>query len=287
MINLNVKVRRAVAQDHYQIANLLFHESHTHRHLDWRSVLDWLGAQNFWVLDEHGFITAAFACPEDPQDIAWIRLFTYHPHLDLREAWSALWESSQAEIFQNNPNAKVSSIVIKPWFQDVLLQSGFEQKQSIALLRLRIEKFKPFAAPQNLHIRRMKESDISFVADVDYKAFGSFWHNSFDSIRFAYAQAISATVAENELNEIIGYQLSTGNRFGAHLARLAVSPQAQGRGVASALVSHLIQNLDANQNSNLSVNTQEDNMASLALYKKLGFSKTGEYFPVLIYNRGL
>jgi ribosomal protein S18 acetylase RimI-like enzyme len=287
MINLNVKVRRAVAQDHYQIANLLFHESHTHRHLDWRSVLDWLGAQNFWVLDEHGFITAAFACPEDPTDVAWIRLFTYHPHLNLQDAWSALWEHAQPEIFQNNPNAKVSSIIIKPWFQDVLLQSGFEQKQSIALLRLRIENFKPFSVPQNLHIRRMKESDIPSVADVDYKAFGSFWHNSFDTIQFAYAQAISATVAENESNEIIGYQLSTGNRFGAHLARLAVSPQEQGRGVASALVSHLIQNLDENQNSNLSVNTQEDNVASLALYKKLGFSKTGEYFPVLIYNRGL
>jgi len=287
MIHLNVKVRRAVAQDHYQIANLLFHESHTHRHLDWRSVLDWLGAQNFWVLDEHGFITAAFACPEDPADVAWIRLFTYHPHLNLQDAWLALWEHAHPEIFQNNLNAKVSSIIIKPWFQDILLQSGFEQKQSIALLRLRIENFKPFSVPQNLHIRRMKESDISSVADVDYKAFGSFWHNSFDTIRFAYAQAISATVAENESNQIIGYQLSTGNRFGAHLARLAVSPQAQGRGVASALVSHLIQNLDANQNSNLSVNTQEDNAASLALYKKLGFSKTGEYFPVLIYNRGL
>ncbi|HRJ76027.1 MAG TPA: GNAT family N-acetyltransferase, partial [Anaerolineales bacterium] len=125
------------------------------------------------------------------------------------------------------------------------------------------------------------------VADVDFKAFGSFWHNSFDSIRFAYAQSVSATVAENESNQIIGYQLSTGNRFGAHLARLAVSPEAQGRGVASALVSHLIQNLNSNQNSNLSVNTQEDNLASLALYKKLGFSKTGEYFPVLIYNKGL
>ncbi|MFN3492474.1 MAG: GNAT family N-acetyltransferase, partial [Anaerolineales bacterium] len=73
----------------------------------------------------------------------------------------------------------------------------------------------------------------------------------------------------------------------AHLARLAVRPEAQGRGVASALVSHLIQNLNSNQNGNLSVNTQEDNFASLALYKKLGFSKTGEYFPVLIYNRGL
>jgi ribosomal protein S18 acetylase RimI-like enzyme len=287
MIHLNTKVRRAVAQDHYQIANLLFHESHTHRHLDWRSVLDWLGAQNFWVFDEHGFITAAFACPEDPQDIAWIRLFTYHPHLNLREAWSALWNIAQPEIFQTNPHAKVSAIILKSWFQEILLQSGFEQIQSIALLRLRIENFKPVNSPHNVRIRRMKESDFSFVANLDFKAFGSFWHNTLDSLHRAYSQSVYATVAENQSGEIIGYQLSTGNRLGAHLARLAVSPEAQGQGVASALVSELIQHLDSNQHGNLSVNTQEDNFASLALYKKLGFSKTGEYFPVLIYNKGL
>lgn len=287
MIRLNAKVRRVVTQDRYQIANLLFHESRTHRHLDWRSVLDWLGTQNFWALDEHGFITAAFACPEDPVNIAWIRLFTYHPHLNLQEAWSALWESAQAEIFGNNPNAKVSAIILKDWFQKILLQSGFEQKQNIVLLRLRTENFKSFFSPANFRIRRMRESDLPSVAEVDFKAFGSFWRHSLDSIRFAYAQAVWATVAENDANEIIGYQLSTGHQFGAHLARLAVSPTAQGQGVASALVSHLIQSLNANQNSDLSVNTHEDNFASLALYKKFGFSKTGEYFPVLIYNKSV
>jgi len=287
MINLNTQVRRAAAQDHYQLANLLFNESHTHRHLDWRSALEWIGSQNFWVFDEHGFISAAFACPEDPPNVAWIRLFSYHPHLQLRDAWSALWETAQAQIFQNNPSAKVSTIIIKPWFQETLLQNGFEEKQNIALLRLRIENFKPFSNSQHVHIRRMTELDLPFVADVDFKAFGAFWHNSLDSIKRAYAQSVHATIVENESGEMIAYQLSTGNRFGAHLARLAVSPEAQGRGIASALVSELIQNLNANQISNLSVNTQEDNFASLALYKKMGFTKTGEYFPVLMYEQSV
>lgn len=284
MINLNVQVRRAAAQDHYQIANLLFHESNTHRHLDWRSALEWIGSQNYWVHDEHGFITAAFACPEDPPDVAWIRLFSYHPHLNGLEAWSALWEVARAEIFQNNPYTKVSVIVLKHWFQNILLQNGFEEKQSIALLRLRIGNFKPALISNQIHIRRIKESDLSAIADVDYKAFGSFWHNTLGSLQRAYSQSIHATVAENESGEILGYQISTGNQFGAHLARLAVSPEAQGRGVASAMVSELIQKLNSNQNGNLSVNTQEDNFASLALYKKMGFTKTGEYFPVLVYS---
>jgi ribosomal protein S18 acetylase RimI-like enzyme len=85
---------------------------------------------------------------------------------------------------------------------------------------------------------------------------------------------------------MIGYQLSTQNPLGAHLARLAVRPEAQGRGVGFALVSHLIESLGAGQLNRLSVNTQADNTASLALYKKLGFVLTGERFPVLAYPIG-
>jgi ribosomal-protein-alanine N-acetyltransferase len=129
----------------------------------------------------------------------------------------------------------------------------------------------------------MTESDLPAVAQVDANAFGSFWQNTLDSLQRAYLQSVHATVAENE-SGIVGYQISTGNRFGAHLARLGVSPEAQGRGIASALVNELIQRLNQNQTDDLSVNTQEDNAASLALYKKFGFEKTGEHFPVMVHG---
>ncbi len=53
------------------------------------------------------------------------------------------------------------------------------------------------------------------------------------------------------------------------------------------LVSHLIQALGGSQLGRLSVNTQEDNSASLSLYRKLGFVRTGEHFPVLVYPIGV
>jgi len=34
----------------------------------------------------------------------------------------------------------------------------------------------------------------------------------------------------------------------------------------------------------LTVNTQSDNLASLALYEKMGFTVTGEKFPVYCYQ---
>ncbi len=282
MINLNLQVRRAVAEDHPQIAGLLLNEVNTHRHLDWRSPLEWLGSPNYWVLEEDGRITAVLACPEDPPHVAWIRVFGYSPHLSGSETWSALWETARNEITRADKQTQVAVIVVKQWFQNYLLSTGFGLKQNIILLQLTKKSIKPFTKPQGIRIRPMQDADLPAVVEMDLAAFGWFWHNTLDSIQRARSQSISATVAEDD-SGVIGYQISTGNPLGAHLARLGVRPEAQGRGVGTALVSDLIREIDMNQFTKLSVNTQADNAASLALYDKLGFVRTGEHFPVLVY----
>ncbi|MBI3362889.1 MAG: GNAT family N-acetyltransferase, partial [Chloroflexi bacterium] len=65
---------------------------------------------------------------------------------------------------------------------------------------------------------------------------------------------------------------------GAHLARLAVSPDYQGQGIAAALVADAVSYFERSHADRLTVNTQQDNYASLAVYKRLGFAPTGEMF---------
>ena len=286
MINVSLQVRRAVSQDHDQIANLIYYESYSHRHLDWHSPLEWIGSPNYWVREEDGRITAALACPEDPPHVAWIRFFGYHQFLSAPQAWHPLWEMARNEVTSANTQTYVAAIVVKQWFQSLLLSSGFELKQNIVLLELRNENIRSFSAPHGIRIRPMHDADMPDVAKVDLAAFGQFWHNTEITLQRARLQCASATVAEDD-SGVIGYQLSTKNPLGAHLARLGVKPETQGRGIGFALVSHLIHTLGASQLGRLSVNTQADNAASLALYKKLGFIHTGEYFPVLVYPIGV
>jgi len=286
MINVSLQVRRAVDRDYDQIANLTFYESNNHRHLDWHSPLEWIGSPNYWVLEEDGRITAALACPEDPPHMAWVRFFGHHQNLPGHQAWSALWEVARSEVTHANTQTYVAAIVVKQWFQTFLLSSGFELKQNIILLELMNGNIRFFSTPQGIRIRPMQDADLPAVAKVDWAAFGQFWHNTMNVLQRARSQCASATVAEDD-SGVIGYQLSTKNPLGAHLARLGVRPEAQGRGVGSALVSNLIQSLGTSQLSRLSVNTQADNAASLSLYKKLGFVRTGEHFPVLVYPIGV
>ena len=67
-------------------------------------------------------------------------------------------------------------------------------------------------------------------------------------------------------------------------ARLAVEPRLQNQHIGSALIRDLFLYSLENDIHEVTVNTQSDNQASLALYTKLGFSITGEKYPVFTYH---
>jgi ribosomal protein S18 acetylase RimI-like enzyme len=278
---INTSVRPADLSDQQQLSNLIFFEKRLHRHLDWRSPLDWLGAPFYWALDDSGQITAALACPPEREGIAWVRLFVYSGRWSAADAWTMLWQTAREEIARAG-GAKVAAIAIQPWFQNLLAESGFENLQQIVLLEWR---YQPTAARETagIRIRKMTEVDLSEVEKTDAASFDPLWQNPLDTLRRAYAQALYATVAENE-NGIIGYQISTGGGQRAHLARLAVHPAVQGKGAGRAVLNDLFVFLTYMGISRLSVNTQSDNHASLNLYQRTGFVPTGEQYPVYTFD---
>jgi ribosomal protein S18 acetylase RimI-like enzyme len=281
---INTHVRPADPGDHQQLSNLIFFESRLHRHLDWRSPLEWLGAPFYWALEDGGQITAALACPIEAVGIAWMRLFVFTGRWSAESAWRLLWAAARQEIARAG-GAKVAAIAIQPWFQDVLSESGFENVQQIVMLEwhgFASQPYTPYPA-NGVHIRKMTAEDLPEVEKTDAASFDPLWQNPLETLRRAFAQALYATVAENE-NGIIGYQISTGGGQRAHLARLAVHPAVQGQGAGRALLNDLFRYITYAGISRLSVNTQSDNQASLNLYQRMGFIRTGEQYPVYTFD---
>jgi len=278
---INTLVRQANLNDHQQLSNLIFFETRLHRHLDWRTPLEWLGAPFYWALDEGRQITAALACPTEVTGIAWVRLFVYAGRWSAENAWSILWNTARDEIARAG-GANVAAIAMQPWFQNVLVAGGFENRQNIVMLEW---QYQPWASGEarGVRIRKMEESDLPEVERTDAASFPPLWQNHLETLHRAFSQALLATVAENE-HGIVGYQLSTGGRMRAHLARLAVHPALQGRGVGRALLGDLFARLNQYGIPKLTVNTQNDNHVSLRLYQKMGFLRTGEQYPVYTFN---
>jgi hypothetical protein len=267
---INSLVRAVDLKDHQQLSNLIFFETHIHRHLDWRSPLEWLGAPFYWALEEGKHITAALACPTEVEGIAWVRLFVYGGHKSADHAWTLLWSTAMEEIARAG-GAVVAAIAMQAWFQQSLAASGFENRQQIVMLEWQNQPWVSSRA-HGIRIRKMTEADLTQVVETDNAAFHPLWHNSYDTLKLAFLQSLFATVAENSQG-ILGYQLTTGHGQRAHLARLAVHPNAQG---FAKVTQHGI--------VRLSVNTQSDNVSSLSLYKKMGFVRTGEEYPVYTFN---
>ncbi|MEW5938966.1 MAG: GNAT family N-acetyltransferase [Chloroflexota bacterium] len=285
MIDLHLQVRPAAREDYQALSSLIFFETHAHRHLDWRMPLDWLGSPYFWVLEDDRRALAALACPPDPPGVAWIRLFVHSGAAPPGWAWPALWESARRDMAALG-GAQVAAIVRQDWFRRVLLESGFQPMQPIVMLEWRGRPVMPPALAPGFRLRPMTSADLPEAARVDAESFGPFWMNSLDALTRAFSMRTSAALAEDPQGRVAAYQISTANASGAHLARLGVRKEAQGRGLGRALVADLIRQMRGRNVERLTVNTQADNAASLALYQGLGFVRTGEEFPVVRFDVG-
>lgn len=277
---INPVVRPANFTDHQQLSNLIFFESRLHRHMDWRSPLELLGGPFYWALEDGGQLSAALACSPEAEGISWVRLFVYAGRWDADHAWDMLWATTREEIARSG-GATVAAIAIQPWFQQILSASRFTNIQNIVMLEWRGFASHPWAVSESnrIRIRRMTEADLPEVEKTDAASFTPLWQNPLDTLHRAFAQTLFATVAEGE-HGIVGYQLTTGGRTHAHLARLAVHPSSQGHGAGRALLIELFAQLTKMGVARLTVNTQSDNEASLGLYQKMGFVRTGEQYPV-------
>lgn len=279
IVSEKVRLRPAVDADRDAVANLMHFERYVHRHLGWCSPLELLGKQPYLLLEQERGPIAVLACPEDPPGVAWIHLFAARDGENITRWWDALWESAHETLhFQTLLHA--AALPLQPWFKNLLEHSGFEQVDTVVVLaRDAISAPKP-RLNADVCMRSMTVDDLPDVVHVDETAFPLLWRNSREMLQSAYRQAAVATVAEKD-GRIVGYQISTAvGHWAGHLARLAVLPEYQRQGIGDALVRDALHYFSHRGIERVTVNTQEGNKASLYLYRKLGFSLTGESIPM-------
>jgi ribosomal protein S18 acetylase RimI-like enzyme len=278
----NHHLRPAGFKDRAGVFDLFNTRKYIHRHPDWRGIEDWLSQQPFWVVEQPGHeLTAALACPVEPPGVAWVRLFATRFPGRPGDAWAQLFE----KVYQALPEPKplVGALGLESWFIDLLQKNGFEQQNKIVILFWEPHRFPARPQNQEIKLRQMHNADLVQVLKLDHLAFQPLWQLSWESLRSAFQQSAYATVAEYK-GEIVGYQVSTTTHATTCLERLAVSPEQQGQGIGANLIYDLIEDFQLSSANHLTVNTQQDNLSSQALYQKMGFAFSGESYPVFVYQ---
>ncbi len=273
-----IAIRSATEDDRHKLATLIHFSPYVHRHLGWRSPLDWLGLEPYLVAERDGQILAALACPPDIPDLSWVRLFAVSTVLGVEETWEMMWPVADRLLGDSTP---IAALPLQSWFQRILQNSNFTHTYDVMMLRWedRGQRFDDFPLDAPYSIRLMNFDDLKLVHQLDQKAFDPVWRHSIDLLTLAYQHANLATIAEDTAG-ILGYQISTANNSDGHLARLAVHPRARRLGVGYTLVQDLLRNFQRRGIQKVTVNTQENNRASLSLYEKTGFASTGERYSV-------
>lgn len=277
-------LRPARISDYNKLHQFTSSLNYIHRHLDWRDTLDWLGNQPFWILEEDRQIKGTLALPPDPAEVAWVRLFAVSLHASPDRVWKLLFEQSLEEARALSPVPTIVSLALREWFEDLLARNGFIHHQDIVVFLFDQE---PPDAPQidpQFELQLMKIEELDAVGQIDHLAFEPIWRLSGNDLYSAFQKCTYCTVMKRQ-GEIVAYQMSSlSSASYAHLSRLAVHPELQGKRIGFALVQNLLDHfLNRLSCWGVTLNTQHNNYSSLALYHRIGFRETGERFPVLIY----
>jgi ribosomal protein S18 acetylase RimI-like enzyme len=279
VISSQAVARSADPKDLSKLANLVHFEVYVHRHLDYRPPLDWIGYTPFFILEQASKIEAALACPPDPPAIAWIRLFATATQIPVTTAWGVLWSAAYAQLVEDCNVRYAAAIPLYGWFEALLKRNSFQKTHSIVMLSWDDPRLPEPPSNTAVSVRPMILDDLVDVEFIDSASFSPLWQNSRTYLEIAFRQAAVATIAEYE-GQLVGYQISTGTPIGGHLARLAVLPRLQGKGIGYALLYDLLFHFAQRGARTITVNTQKENLASLSLYNKSGFQLTGEEYPI-------
>ena len=281
----NARQRDRCARD-YRFMRLRF----THLHVDWHYPVDWLGSPGFVVQEAtaqtdgassltrrlfgaNTQLRACLAVTADPLPAAWVRIAALQDERDALPLLQTLL--AQAEL--NLRQQAVSEIAWMPldewpqaWFEGL----GFEIFNRIETfvkedMSLPLERKTP-----GLVIRPLQLNDLPHLAAIETAAFDPIWRHSEVALRLASRQSVNFDVAELE-GRIVGFQFSTRGQASAHLARITIAPDFQGRGIGGALLAHALKDFWRRGLRKVSLNTQADNMPSRQLYRRFGFKIAG------------
>ena len=156
--------------------------------------------------------------------------------------------------------------------QQGFLEDGFAVREELHLLAHdMVDLPDPTPLPDGVRLRRGHRWDRRRTLDVDGMAFPPFWRLDAAGLDEALAATPQARYRIAAGRDVVGYAVAGRAGSRGYLQRLAVAPEASGRGVGTALVVDALRWMRSRRVERAVVNTQVANERALALYLHLGF----------------
>ncbi len=277
-----IKQRQAKISDSDRIKQFLDEDVLVHKHLDWKEPLAWIGSDGFLIDETDDEISGVLVCTHEEHGGAWIRMFAAPRMAPLEVTWKRLWKS-YIDIAQTQPLENVASLSFSNWYCTLLENITFRHTLDIVFFEHNDPTALKIYQSPGIYVREMESTDLEVVEQIDHSAFSHMWQVSRQTIEgFLGVDGYSSIAMMN--GQIVGYQASSVFLNKAHINRIAINPQFQNKHIGTTLLGSLFEHLTLMGVTSISVNTQSNNSASLALYQRSGFRLQDNKIPVLEQN---
>ncbi len=228
---------------------------------------DYLGLRGFMIIEPHP-IEVAFLLAAGLRD-------TWHPRPYLDLLLPAVEAAARIRGL-----SKLVYIGNAVWLIQELKKRDFRTQEWVVTLE-RSSRQAPPTPPQVARLRPVTAADLPSLSALDALTFNEIWHHAIGDIADALDGQDSFVLAEFD-GRIVGYEWCELFASHAHVSRLAVQPTYQGRGIGGQLLHRAIGDALSRGLNHITLNTQENNFRSLALYRRYGFETTPERMPLLL-----
>jgi [ribosomal protein S18]-alanine N-acetyltransferase len=121
-------------------------------------------------------------------------------------------------------------------------------------------------------IRPMRDEDVDIVLAIERRAYGYPWSRGIfiDCLRVPYVCEIL-----EEGDQVLGYAIMSLGGDEAHLLNLCLDESAQGRGLGTLVLDHLMRRATLEGVRVLYLEVRPSNARAIKLYRRAGFARIG------------
>jgi ribosomal-protein-alanine N-acetyltransferase len=124
-----------------------------------------------------------------------------------------------------------------------------------------------------IEIRVLELSDLNAIEAIEQKAYPTPWSRSMFASELAKPTSICLGAFEGQ--ELAGYVINSRYVDAWHVMNVAVDPEHQRRGVATALLERLFEVTRDDERRGYTLEVRVSNEDAIGLYEKIGFEARG------------
>jgi ribosomal-protein-alanine N-acetyltransferase len=124
-----------------------------------------------------------------------------------------------------------------------------------------------------VEIRRLELGDLSAIEAIEQRAYPTPWSRSMFASELAKPTSICLGAFEGD--RLVGYVINSRYVDAWHVMNVAVDPDRQRRGIATALLEKLFELTRDDERRGYTLEVRVSNEDAIGLYEKLGFESRG------------